>query len=184
MINVFLILVHTSRHINKIYKSFGFLKCLAFVPVGDVIHAFNFIKSNAPPEFNGILKYFETYYIGKRLKKNSDLRKMPMFPIQIWSVYDRVINGDPRCNNSLEAWHNAFSIKVGDAHPTVYKFIQHLREEQDSVVKWIAQVNSGIKVQENAKERKKSERIKYVVLSYDKNRLTDYFSSLLPALKN
>jgi hypothetical protein len=71
---------------NRIYKSFSCLKCLAFVPPNDVIRAFQFIKSSAPAEFTGVLKYFETYYIGRRVKQNAELRKVPMFPINIWSV--------------------------------------------------------------------------------------------------
>jgi len=169
---------------NRVYKSFSYLKCLAFLPPNDVIQAFQFIKSSSPVQFAGILKYFETYYIGKRVKQNAELRKVPMFPINIWSVYERVLNDDPRCNNSLEAWHNAFALKVGDAHPTIYKFIQHLREEQDSAIKWIAQVHSGIKVADNIKERKRNERIKFVVQNYSNNSLRDFFECLLPAIKN
>ncbi len=57
---------------NRIYKSFSCLKCLAFLPPNDVIRAFQFIKTSSPAEFAGILKYFETYYIGKRVKQNAD----------------------------------------------------------------------------------------------------------------
>ena len=45
---------YDKEKVTKIYKSFGFLKRLAFVPVCDVINAFNFIKSFAPLEFNGV----------------------------------------------------------------------------------------------------------------------------------
>jgi hypothetical protein len=78
------------------------------LPPNDEIPAFQVIKSTSPFEFAGVLKYFETYYKGKREKQNVELRKVPMFPKNIWSVYERVLNDDPRCNNSIEAWHNAF----------------------------------------------------------------------------
>ena len=47
-----------------------------------------------------------------------------------WSVYERVLVGDPRTNNFLKGWHNRFAGVVGVAHPDIYKFINSLKREQ------------------------------------------------------
>ncbi len=95
---------------KEFYKAFGFLKCLAFVPMVDVIKAFKFIQSIAPSSFKPILDYFETYYIGRENPRNKEERAVPPFPISLWNLHDRVLKDKARCNNSLEAWHKAFEV--------------------------------------------------------------------------
>jgi hypothetical protein len=56
--------------------------------------------------------------------------KAGKFPLQAWSVYERVLNQDPRTNDFLEGWHRRFGSIVGVAHPDVYKFIASLKSEQ------------------------------------------------------
>ena len=92
------------------YRTFRYLKALAFVPPVDVFAAFEWVKTEAPESFTPMIEYFETFYIGKINPRNENQRVVPMFPIKLWSVYDRVINGMPRTNNSLEAWHKVFAV--------------------------------------------------------------------------
>ena len=56
--------------------------------------------------------------------------KEARFPPQIWSVYERVINQDPRTNNFLEGWHRRFSSIVDVHHSDIYKFLTKLTGEQ------------------------------------------------------
>jgi hypothetical protein len=95
---------------SSFYKAFNCLKALAFVKPEDVFAAFEYIKSIAPQSFKPILRYFEKNYIGKKHPTLANQRAIPLFPIQLWSVYERVLQDKPRTNNSLESWHAAFSV--------------------------------------------------------------------------
>jgi hypothetical protein len=95
---------------KKIYKSFQLLKCLPFLPVADVVDGFNLVKSKSPVEFNPMLDYFETYYIGNFKRNSKSIRETPLFPICLWNVYDRVLVDLARTNNSLEVWHKNFEV--------------------------------------------------------------------------
>ena len=54
----------------------------------------------------------------------------PKFPPRLWSVYERVLNDEPRTTNMLEGWHRRFSSIVAKHHPNIYDFIGCLRSEQ------------------------------------------------------
>ncbi|RNA11661.1 hypothetical protein BpHYR1_008321 [Brachionus plicatilis] len=69
------------------------------------------IKNIAPSNINSLLDYFEKYYIGKAV---------PLLPIHIWNINDRVLQDFPRTNNSLESWHKQFEIDA-KKHQTVFK---------------------------------------------------------------
>jgi hypothetical protein len=97
---------------NSVFKTFSYLKCLAFVPVDDVIKAFTCIKELADNQLDDFMNYFENTYIGKKKNAESTKRQVPMFPIRLWNVYDRVLNDEPRTNNGIEAWHSAFNVKL------------------------------------------------------------------------
>ena len=56
--------------------------------------------------------------------------KTSNIPPKIWSVYDRVINQDPRTNNFLEGWHWRFLTIVDVHHQDIYKFLSKLTGEQ------------------------------------------------------
>ena len=76
-----------------------------------MIYAFEEIKEKAPSKLSSIFVYFEKFYIGKKCRfKNSDVRKVPSYPIKMWNVHNRVLNGDPRTNNSIEFWHKQFAV--------------------------------------------------------------------------
>ena len=75
---------------------------LAFVPVDDVIFAFEALRKEDPSEeFQSPSDYFEDTYIGA-CRQNR--RVKPKFDIADWNVFNRVLSGEPRTNNALEAW--------------------------------------------------------------------------------
>ncbi|KRZ71949.1 hypothetical protein T10_12101 [Trichinella papuae] len=53
-----------------------------------------------------------------------------MFPIEMWSMYRRVVDGDNRTNNFAEAAHRRLKAELGMAHPTIWKLIDSLRKVQ------------------------------------------------------
>ena len=74
---------------------------LAFVPVDDVIFASEALRKEDPSEdFQSLSDYFEDTYIGA-CRENR--RVKPKFDIADWKVSNRVLSGEPRTNNALEA---------------------------------------------------------------------------------
>ena len=71
------------------------------------IKAFLVFEKLCPVEFQPMLKYFETWYIGKRAPNN--LRVKPAF-YSLWSVYSWVLDNFIRTNNTIEAWHKQFEV--------------------------------------------------------------------------
>ncbi|CAF0709721.1 unnamed protein product [Brachionus calyciflorus] len=109
-----------------IRKNFKFLQALAFVPKKDVIFCLNQIKANCPNKFMPMLNYFEKYYIGNLKKNSSSIRHVPLFTIDLWNIHDRIVNGLPRTNNSLESWHKQFELDA-KKHQTVFKLVEQFR---------------------------------------------------------
>ena len=66
-----------------------------------------------------------------------------MFPIELWSAYNRMIMNLPRLNNSIEGWHNAFAKRVAIVHPSVTKLAEKIRREQSKFETDIAQIRQG-----------------------------------------
>ncbi|CAF3357123.1 unnamed protein product [Rotaria socialis] len=75
--------------------------------------------------------------------KNFCWSKKPLFPIEIWNVYDRTVVNLPRSNNSIEGWQNAFARLVAIVHPSITKLTEKIRREQSKFEVDIAQICQG-----------------------------------------
>ncbi|CAF4693073.1 unnamed protein product, partial [Rotaria socialis] len=150
----------------------------AFVPVLDAIKAFNLIADDFEDEVDDFLGYFEKIWIGKPEKRGTS-RKKPLFPIEIWNVYDRAVANLPRSNNSIEGWHNAFEKRVAIVHPTITKLTEKIRREQSKFEVDIAQIRQGQEPKpKKLKYRKLDERIKRLVDDYENVDLGEYLKGL------
>ena len=66
-------------------------------------------------------------------QQNKEIKRAPpRFPPLVWKVRERVDDGLPKTNNSVEGWHHAFQLSVNCHYPTVYKLIHHFRAEQEN----------------------------------------------------
>ena len=113
-----------------------------------------------------LAEYFERTYVG--LPGRNQKRKQPLFPIKLWNCSGRVLTGDPRTTNSLEAWHRWFQQTISCSHSTFYKLFGFLLREQNHQEVVIAQLGAG---QTPPKKRKKdelrTERLLEVAKRYD-----------------
>jgi len=130
------------------------LCALAFVPVHDVVYEFEeLIESECyvenEPLFQPILNYFEDTWIGRPVRRK---RKSPIFPFNIWNVYENVLMKRPRTNNAVEGWHHAFNSSIGVHHTTIWKFIDFIKTEQNLMEAKIEKINLG---EIHASKRKK-----------------------------
>ena len=78
------------------------LVALAFVPLSDVVNAFNTLVAEMPEQLDPIIDYFEKNYIGVAHRRG---RRPPRFPLELWNVNDRVEEEIPRTNNHVEGYH-------------------------------------------------------------------------------
>ena len=68
-----------------------------------------------------LIDYFEDNYIGRLTRTG---RRTPIFPKNLWNVYDSAVEELPKTINNVEGWHNAFGTIVGACHLNIWKFIQ------------------------------------------------------------
>ena len=86
---------------------------LAFLPYERIKTAAARLKEYIQEEAVDFISYVEKNFIGSFHTESLPgsgfgmrlVWKEARFPPQIWSVYDRIINQDPRTNNFLEGWH-------------------------------------------------------------------------------
>ena len=115
--------------------------CLAFVPVIYVIFAFEALRKEDPSEeFQSLLDYFEDTYIGAC---RANRRVKPKFDIADLNVFNRVLSGEPRTNNVLEAWNGSFNKFVSTKHPALPKLITRFKDEQKNAEINVERLMSG-----------------------------------------
>ena len=116
---------------------------LAFLPVQDVEEGMAYLKDNVPNDGAPLLDYFDATYVSGTYRsircpaENGSssctvrFRKIPpMYAPTLWNVHDVTILSGDRTNNHCEGWNNAFNKLVGHSHPSVWRLITHLKEDE------------------------------------------------------
>jgi len=155
---------------------------LAFVPVLGVVESFNTILESQyfidnEQLFEPIVDYFEETWIGRTVRNR---RKKPLFPIEMWNCYDNVINDQPRTNNAVEGWHQAFNASLGCHHTTIWKFISFLKQEQGLQEAKLEKINLVEKKPNKKKKKYKSidQRLKNTVENYETSNIITYLKGI------
>ena len=114
------------------------LPTLAFVPEHEVVYCFNLLIQDFHESARDVAIYFENTYIGERMFDQT--RRIPPFPIRIWTMYERIRIKLVKTNNSVEGWHNAIKSSISSLHLSFVKFLKFLQREQTfqeaKVAKW------------------------------------------------
>ena len=79
--------------------------------------------------------------------------------------HHEVIQGIPRTNNAVEAWHRSYNAAVGCHHPNIWRFIDALKREQGLVEVKQAKFLAGEKTTRRQKDKANEEGLK-IILSY------------------
>ena len=140
------------------------LLALAFVPVPDVIQAFELIADDLnDDDGEELLDYFEPTWIGESKRRRTG-RKKDEFPIELWNVYDRICTNLPRFNNSIEGWYQAFAKRAFIVHPTISTLPDKSRREHSKFEIDIVRIRQGCEPKpKKAAHRKLNEQIKQFV---------------------
>ena len=142
---------------NSDFRHFcGMIDGLAFLPVQDVEEGMAYLKDNVPNDGAPLLDYFDATYISgtyraiRRPAENGSssctvrFRKIaPMYAPTLWNVHDVTILSGDRTNNHCEGWNNVFNKLVGHSHPSVWRLITHLKEDESMMCTMILQENRG-----------------------------------------
>ena len=168
---------------------------LAFIPPSDVATAFDLVAGEFDDDADDFLDYFEKTWIGEPRKRDNFFfhyhliscfllflgadRKKAQFEHQLWNIYDRVIAGIRRSNNSVEGWHNAFASRVSVNHPNIIKLADKIRREQSKFEIDIEKIRQGhqVKAKKNC-YRQLDERITRLVNAYDSTQLDQHLKHI------
>ncbi|GAB0100308.1 forkhead box protein P1 [Sergentomyia squamirostris] len=108
------------------------LLALAYIPVHDVQAAFDeLIASSEIFEDEDVSTFVE--YFGKTWVSSFNVlgqRTAPRFNIELWNCHDAILNDLPKTSNAIEGWHRGFTDLVGIHHPTIWVFLERVKEEQ------------------------------------------------------
>ncbi|CAF4319160.1 unnamed protein product [Rotaria sp. Silwood2] len=151
-----------AYHVHKI-------SALAFLQPADVPQAFDDLYSSLPQTLQPVMDYFEDVYIGRRRPNG---RATPRFPIDLWNMYFRTINGLMRTNNQAEAWHRRLKSVIQCEHPSLWIFIQSLQKEENYIHCQIVKLNAGHKSFQSKKYLDYNKRLKNLLLSPHQTLLT------------
>ncbi len=111
-------------------------------------------------------------------------RRQPLFAISIWNCYDGVKEGIPKTNNYVEGWHRKFSTLLGADHPSIWKFIDNLKNEQSLNELELNQLISGTHpIQRNKTYKDVAKKISNIVGKYQEMPILDYLKGISNNLK-
>ncbi|XP_042149800.1 uncharacterized protein LOC121837949 [Ixodes scapularis] len=147
-------LINRYRTDDAFRKACGMLDGLAFVPPDLVPSGLQHIRDMAPDDMAEILACFDSTYVSGTFRTASRTeadgrltttvcRRRPEFPPEIWNVMEATLRGEDRTNNACEGWNNAFKHLVGHSHPSVWRLIECLQQDQAVASTTLLQVSRG-----------------------------------------
>lgn len=156
------------------------IPCLAFVPLEDVEMAFEALALEFDSDINlvELISYFELNYIGRR-RLGSEERHAPRFSKQLWNHFQTVRDNNARTNNNVEGWNFAFANLSHCSHPHIFKLIEFLKQDMDTMRCRIIQAETGQSPPLQRPEyRRVNERLASIVDSYNGGNVIQYLRSI------
>lgn len=108
------------------------IPAMAFLPPNRIEDALRDLRHELPDDLQQILDWFEDHYMG-RLQHRPDgtfARRDATFPVTMWTVHQRTLDGDSRTNNYMEAFHKTLQAQFSVKHPKLLPFIDGIRLAQ------------------------------------------------------
>ncbi|XP_069473145.1 uncharacterized protein [Ambystoma mexicanum] len=156
------------------------LCALAFVPKDDVEKHYEevleqpFFKNNEL-RLQPFLDLFEDTWLGR--VEHQGQRRPAKCALEYWNCFDSIISGEAKTNNAVEGWHNSFGQSFGARQPTMWKFINILKKEQEYQELLRVQALNGKTLKKTSKHSEMlQERLKARVEQYGKYKGIEYLN--------
>ncbi|CAI6351496.1 unnamed protein product [Macrosiphum euphorbiae] len=106
-------------------------------------------------------------------------RRQPLFPHEMWNVFNRTLNQQDRINNPAEAAHRRLQTELGMNHSTIWKLIDGLRKVQTNRDFYYEQLVAGHNPPVKLKKyRDADQRILTVVRDYFNRAVVEYLRGI------
>ena len=151
------------------------LAALAFVPLNDVLNAFDTVVAQMPEQLDPIIDYFENNYIGVMHRRG---RLPPRFPLELWNVNNRVEKEIPKTNNHVEAYHRHLAA-ILSFHPNIWTFLKVLKKEEALKRLEMIQMETGqAPPPQKLRYRESHTRIQAIVKDYGNRNILSYLRGI------
>lgn len=151
---------------------------LAFVPIPQLDEAIEQLSKAIPNELQELLNWFEDNYVG-RPGRRGNARRPPIFAVDMWNLHERVLHNVDRTNNHSEAANRRLQNELGMDHPTIWKFIEALRNIQKGRDLYLQQIIAGHEPSQKLKKYVQAdERISRLVRNFDHRNILDFLKGI------
>lgn len=163
----------------------GYVRCLpalAFVPVEDVLEAFELLVETMPTNVDHIdelTTFFEhTYVRGRRQRGRGEIYGAALFPIDLWNQHAGGMEGIARTTNSVEGWHHALQSLFMCHHPTVWTFLDGIDRDIQKQKTLFLHGTAGMQHPQTKKYRQVNERVRLAIAAYGRAEILTYLRSI------
>lgn len=169
----------------------NYLMALPFIPLPDLATVFRNLTQSleAPEEYieqlQRLYTYAKTTFVSGVSARGRRRAQPPRYAPDTWNVFDATVNGMARTNNFVESWHARFAQLIVTHHANVWKFLDHLKLDQDdneSVIIQLARGHTVVRHRIPAKYRQNQQVIETVVGNYNAYKNSGTIKTYLEAI--
>jgi len=110
-------------------SDFHSLIAIAFSPKEDLAKAFELLAESSHGSLGAVFDHVEDTYLQGRIWGRESTGTVPMFPPKMWNCCERAAEGLPRTTNTCEAWHRRLNAIIAVPYPSLFVFLDQLKEE-------------------------------------------------------
>lgn len=170
---------------HRVRKQVGMLLGLPFVPLAEVEDVLDYVGERCDDDLQELVDYVDRVYVTGVRARGRRRAVAARFPPETWNVYNACVNGEQRTNNAVEGWHNRFQKAVAVHHPSIWRFLDMVRDEQRDNERDITRLLGGqrdIRAPLPRRYITNQEQLLNIVARYDEYKLNDELDVYLRAV--
>lgn len=167
---------------NAVREYIRCLPALAFVPVEDVVDAFEILAETMPEDVEHVAEvtsFFEhTYVRGRRQRGRAATYGAALFPAEKWNQHAAGTDGISRTTNAVEGWHHGLQSLFLCHHPTCWTFLAGLMKDMQKQKTVFLQGVAGVERPATKKYRQLNDRVRRTVAAYGRAEVLVFLRSI------